>query len=126
MVAAPDSPKRILLGDLEPMVQVGMERVLGEVGHDVFSREGGAGAIVAEAERLLPDAVVLRLDGGVSRELRRRIRAVAPGAKVILWGRDEHEMEVLDPGSTAPRHIRTELTSALLSELRAGTPREGD
>jgi DNA-binding NarL/FixJ family response regulator len=117
--------QRILLGNLEPMVRLGMTRVLIEGGLDVVAEDGDSSAIVAEARRLLPKAVVLGLEGGTARELRRAVRAVAPEAKVILWGRDEDEMEILDPGASAPRRVQTGVPSALVSELRADSASEG-
>jgi hypothetical protein len=36
---------------------------------------------------------------------------------VILWARDETEMEVFEPGSAAPRRVATAVPDALLSEL---------
>jgi len=91
--------------------------VLSDGGVDVVSDESQARGIVEEAKRLLPDAVVLGRDAGPGRELGKQVRAAAPNAKVILWARDETEMEVFDPGSSMPRHIRTHVPEALLSEL---------
>ncbi len=106
---------------------LGMSRLLAEGGVEVVAEEGRPGEIVAEARRLLPDAVVLSFEGNSSRELGEQVRAAAPEAKVILWARDETEMEVLDPGSSAPRRIRTDVPDALLSELSASpTSREGE
>ena len=108
------------------MVRLGMRRVLSGDGVEVVSEEGQAADVVAHAQRLHPDAVVLGLDGGEARELGEQVRAVAPGTKVILWARDETEMEVLDPGTSAPRRIRTAVSGALRSEIGAGNPsREG-
>jgi hypothetical protein len=36
---------------------------------------------------------------------------------VILWARDETEMEVFDPGSSTPRRIRMGVSEALLVEV---------
>jgi DNA-binding NarL/FixJ family response regulator len=116
----------VLLGNLEPLVRLGMSRVLGDDGVDVVAEEGQPADVVAHAKRLHPDAVVLGLDGGGGRELSEQVRAAAPDTKVILWARDETEMEVFDPGSTAPRRIRTSVSGALRSEVGAGSStREG-
>lgn len=94
-----------------------MSRLLTDGGVEVFGEEEQAGQIVEEARRLLPDAVVVGRDAGSGRELGDRVRAAAPNAKVILWARDETEMEVFDPGSSTPRRIRTGVSEALLTEL---------
>jgi DNA-binding NarL/FixJ family response regulator len=109
----------VLLGNLEPMLRLGMSRVLeGEA--DVVAEEGPPPDVVAHVKRLHPDAVVLGRDGGSSRELTERVRAAAPDTKVILWARDETEMEVFDPGSSAPRRIRSAGSGALKREVGAG------
>ena len=108
---------RVLLGNLEPMMRLGMRRVLSDGGIEVVSDESQVRGIVEEARRLLPDAVVLGRDAGSGRELGSQVRAVVPNAKVILWARDETEMEVFDPGSSTPRRIRTRVSESLLSEL---------
>ena len=98
-------------------MRLGMSRVLSDGGVDVYA-EGDEGAqVVEDARRLLPDAVVLGRDVGDGRELGELVRAAVPNAKVILWARDETEMEVFDPGSAAPRRIRTDVSEALLTEL---------
>jgi DNA-binding NarL/FixJ family response regulator len=113
---------RVLLGNLEPMTRLGMRGVLADGGVEVVAdvpNEGHAGAILAEARRVQPDAVVLGLDAGSGRELGERVRAVVPDTMVILWSRDETEMEVFEPGSAAPRRVESGVRDALLSELRA-------
>ena len=97
-----------------------MRRVLTDGGVEVVAEDTPAAGIVEEVRRLLPDAVVLGRDAGYGRELGEQVRAAAPNAKVILWARDETEMEVFDPGSLASRHIRTGVPEALLSELVGG------
>jgi len=94
---------RVLLGDLEPIVRLGMETVL---------RENGA-EIVDEA----PDAVVLDIAHGSSRALAARIRRASPRTTVVLWARDEEVMEVL--GAAPPRRVLSpgveELSRAVLA-----------
>lgn len=116
--------RRVLLGNLEPMVRLGMSRVLSEDGVEVLAEEGQPADVVAHAKRLHPDAVVLALDDGGARELGEQVRAAAPDAKVILWARDETEMEVFDPGASAPRRIRTSVPATLRSEVGAEKTRE--
>lgn len=120
MPASPARRPRILLGNLEPMTRLGMSRVLVEGGMEVVVEEGQPGAIVAEAKRLLPDAIVLALDDDVGHALSDQVRAAAPGAKVILWARDETQMEVFEPGASRPRRIESAVPDALLSELGGG------
>ena len=113
-----------MLGNLEPLVQLGMSRALEDEGIEVVAEEGPPPDVVAHVKRLHPDTVVLGMDGGTARELGEQVRAASPDTKVILWARDETEMEVFDPGSTAPRRIRTSVSGALRSEVGAGKPQE--
>jgi DNA-binding NarL/FixJ family response regulator len=112
----------VLLGDLEPMMRVGMSRILTAEGIDVVEGDAVQHGIVAEAASLSPDAVILDLDAGGGRELGDQVRAAAPLAKVILWARDESEMEVLEPGGSGTRRVRGVDREALLSEVGAGRP----
>lgn len=113
------SPPRVLLGDLEPILLIGLRRVLAEDGVDIVGQEQTATGIVTEARRLQPDVVLLDLDSVAGADLGQQIQDVAPQAKVILWARDETVMEVLDPSSgdarlvaiTASGELRNELTS---------------
>ncbi len=113
----PSGAPRVLLGNLEPVVQLGMATVLGEEGVDVVGTEHRPPDLVRLAGRLLPDAVVLALSDGDSAELVERIRAASPSTTVILWARDEDAMEVFDPGASLPRRLRTTGTSELRMEL---------
>lgn len=114
---------QVLLGNLEPMVRLGMSGILTSDGVDVVS-ENGAASIVAVAERLRPFAVVLDLDDVTAMELGERVRAAAPQTKVIFWARDEQEMRVFDPGTSTPRLIRSSVPEALRSELKLRTEGE--
>jgi DNA-binding NarL/FixJ family response regulator len=99
------------------MMRLGMSSVLADGGVEVYAEGDEAGKVVEEARRLLPDAVVLGRDAGAGRELGAQVREAAPNAKVILWARDETEMEVFDPGSAKPRRIRMGVPEALLVEV---------
>ena len=110
-------PPRVLLGNLEPMVRLGMMHVLREDGIEVVGEEGRPQALVLMAGRLRPDAVVLDLLARSSRELCDRVREAAPETKVILWARDEDAMEILDPGATTPRRYFTAVPEELRMEL---------
>ena len=103
MSAQRGSPQRVLVGDLEPMTRLGMARLLTDGGVEVVTGDQPQAGLVDEARRLDPDAIVLALDGDqASGEIRERLAAAVPQAKVILWARDETEIQVFDPGSSAP------------------------
>jgi DNA-binding NarL/FixJ family response regulator len=112
----------VLIGNLEPMLRLGMSRVLAGDGFNVVDEKGSPAEIVEQARRLNPDAVVLALSDQASRELGEEVRAAAPEATVFLVARDETTMEVLGPGSTAPRRVHRAVSDALLSELSARQP----
>ena len=113
---------RVLLGNLEPMVRLGMIDVLAEDGVEVVGEEERPPALVLMAGRLRPDAVVLDLLQPSSRALCERVRTASPDTKVILWARDEDAMEVLDPGSTTPRRFFAAVPEELRSELQRTVP----
>jgi DNA-binding NarL/FixJ family response regulator len=114
------TPPRILLGNLEPIMLVGLQRVLAEEGMNVVGQEQSAEQILGEARRLQPDVIVLDLDSSRAGKFSDVIRRAAPNAKLIFWARDETLMEVLDPSSsdarvvalTAPEELRSELTNS--------------
>jgi DNA-binding NarL/FixJ family response regulator len=110
-------PPRVLLGNLEPMVRLGMTMVLKEDGIDVIGEEVRAAALVLMTGRLRPDAVVLDLGQAMSRELGDRVRAASPSTTVVFWARDEDVMEVVDPGASEPRRFVTPVPEELRSEL---------
>ena len=110
-------PPRVLLGKLEPIVRLGMIDVLEEDGVEVIGEEERPQALILMAGRLRPDAVVLDLLDRSSRDLCERVRTASPETKVILWARDEDEMEILDPGSTTPRRFFTAVPEELRNEL---------
>jgi len=109
-------PLRVLLGNLEPMVRLGMSRLLAESGVEV-AEESRSASVAAAAAAIVPDAIVLPLDDGASADVCRLARAAAPGAKLILWARDETQMHVYDAGRSEPRRVATGTPDALLNEL---------
>jgi DNA-binding NarL/FixJ family response regulator len=113
----------VLLGNLEPMVRLGMTGLVEGTAVEFVIGEGTPAKVVAQAQELHPDIVVLRLDDAGTLVLSSEVRAVAPDAKLILWARDEDEMQVFDPGSTTPRRIRSALVEALRGELTSPTGR---
>ena len=108
---------RVLLGNLEPMVRLGMIDVLQEDGVEVIGEEELPHALVLMAGRLRPDAVVLDLLQASSRELGERVRTASPETTVILWARDEHAMEVMDPRARSPRRFFSAVPEELRREL---------
>src|SRR5690242_21833514 len=92
---------RVLLGNLGPIMRVGMNRVLIEQGCQVVGHEDRPSAIIGAAHRLRPDIVVLDLDGGSSHELGQLVRGASPETTVVLWAREEDFMVVLEPVSCA-------------------------
>ena len=114
-----DEPPRVLLGNVDPILRLGLVAVLTEAGMDVVATEQHAQRIVSEAARLQPDAVVLDRDDGSSRTLCERVRAASPGTTLILWTRDETLMEVLDPGPAQSRRVVPSGLEDLRNELAA-------
>lgn len=124
MLAQPGPQACVLLGNLEPMARVGMTRLLTENGIQVVDGTP-RGALVEAARRFRPDAIVIDLADAAPRELSESLRDAAPEAKVILWARDETEMQVFDPGNTTPRRVSTAGPDALLNELSANQADRG-
>lgn len=119
-------PIRVLVGNLEPVVRLGMVRALEENGCQVVGHHGAhmSHDIVRQAQMLRPDAVVLDLDDGAVQELGRQVQTASPRSKLILWARDEHVMEVVDPGASVPRLIVDAVPEELQRELSWQTPME--
>jgi DNA-binding NarL/FixJ family response regulator len=114
---ASESGPRVLLGNLGPIMRLGMNRVLSEEGCQVVGQEDRPSAIVGAAHRLRPDIVVLDLDGGSSHELAQLIRGASPETTVVLWAREEDLMEVLEPASSASRLVSAPVLERLRGEL---------
>jgi AmiR/NasT family two-component response regulator len=110
-------PPRILLGNLRPILRLGLVAMLTEAGMDVVAQEQRAHRIISETGRLRPDAVVLDRDDGQSRTLSARVRQASPNTTVILWARDESLIEVLEPGSDTERVLSPAVSEDLRSEL---------
>jgi len=110
---------RVLLGDLAPIMAIGLRSVLEDEGIDVIGQETERSRIVRRAERLQPDVVVLDLDHDGARALGEEVHHVAPHTKVILWARNETVMGVLETVSAAPRLVPINVPHGLRSELRS-------
>jgi AmiR/NasT family two-component response regulator len=115
---------RVMLGDLAPIMAIGLRAVLEEDGIDVIGLEREPERIVIQAERLQPDVVVLDLDKDGARALGGRIQHVAPRSKVILWARDETVMEVLESVSRTPRLVAITVPEGLRNELSSNRHRD--
>ena len=112
-----ESGPRVLLGNLGPIMRLGMNRVLSEEGCQVVGQEDRPSAIVGAAHRLRPDIVVLDLDGGSSNELAQLVRGASPETTVVLWAREEDLMEVLEPVWNTSRLVAVPIVERLRSEL---------
>jgi hypothetical protein len=110
---------RVLLGDLEPMVRVGMTRVLVDGGADVLPDDRPDDGVVDRAAAERPDVVVL---AEWAYALGDAVRRAAPAAKVIVWSSDETSMTVYDPGAAAPRRVSSAAPEALVEELTGSAP----
>jgi DNA-binding NarL/FixJ family response regulator len=107
----------VLLGNLGPIMRLGMNRVLSEEGCRVVGQEDRPSAIIGAAHRLRPDIVVLDLDNGSSHELARLVRGASPETTVVLWAREEDLMEVLEPVWNTSRLVAVPIVERLRSEL---------
>ena len=108
---------RVLLGNLGPIMRLGMNRVLSEQGCQVVGQEDRPSAIIGAAHRLRPDIVVLDLDNGSSRELAQLVRGASPETTVVLWAREEDLMEVLEPATSTSRLVSAPIVERLRGEL---------
>ena len=107
----------VLLGNLGPIMRLGMNRVLSEQGCQVVGQEDRPSAIIGAAHRLRPDIVVLDLDNGSSYELAQLVRGASPETTVVLWAREEDLMEVLQPASSTSRLVSAPIVERLRGEL---------
>ena len=107
----------VLLGNLGPIMRLGMNRVLSEQGCQVVGQEDRPSAIIGAAHRLRPDIVVLDLDNGSSYELAQLVRGASPETTVVLWAREEDLMEVLEPVWNTSRLVAVPIVERLRSEL---------
>ena len=108
---------RVLLGNLGPIMRLGMNRVLSEEGCQVVGQEDRPSAIIGAAHRLRPDIVVLDLDNGSSHELAQLVRGASPETTVVLWAREEDLMEVLEPVWNTSRLVAVPVVERLRGEL---------
>lgn len=107
---------RVLLGNLDPFVQLGMARLFEHSGIDLLGGNASEG-LLAAVRRLDPDCVVLDRNNTASRELAERLRLTYPEIKIILWSRDEDCVEVMDPHNAGTRTFTYEVAAHLHQEL---------
>jgi DNA-binding NarL/FixJ family response regulator len=108
---------RVLLGNLSPIMVIGMARVLTEDGAEVIGQERHPSSIVSTAGRMRPDVVVLDISTEGVRELGSRVQQVSPDTKVIFCDSHEGAMEVLDPGADDCRLLVVDASEGLRTEL---------
>jgi DNA-binding NarL/FixJ family response regulator len=121
-VEAMSHPPRVLLGALDPIVSVGIARALEEGGATVVDQADEADMLVARAAESLPDAVVV---GPRPSGLSARLRVAAPAATVVVWRGDGEVIEVLSPGTSAPRLVPAPAAERLHAELFGRGTSEG-
>jgi DNA-binding NarL/FixJ family response regulator len=119
--ATSDTP-RVLLGVLDPILRVGIARALVEGGATVVDHATEADALVARAAECRPDAVVV---GPSPAGLSARLRVAAPAATVVVWRGDQEVIEVLTPGTSAPRVVPAPAAERLHGELFGRGTNEG-
>jgi DNA-binding NarL/FixJ family response regulator len=111
---------RVLLGNLPPVMAIGLARILTEDGADVIGDERHPSALVTAADRLRPDVVVLDVGADGAQELAVHVQRVSPGTKVVLCGSGEDAIDVLDPGAAdGPRRVEIDAAEGLRLELAA-------
>jgi DNA-binding NarL/FixJ family response regulator len=118
-----DEAPRVLLGNLSPIMVIGMARVLTEDGAEVIGQERHPSSIVSTAGRTQPDVVVLDIGTEGVRELASRVQRVSPDTKVIFCDSREGAMEVLDPGADDCRLLVVDASEGLRTELATSRQR---
>jgi DNA-binding NarL/FixJ family response regulator len=116
---------RVVLGDLAPIMAIGLRAVLEENGVQVIAQEDGRTQMLEQVARLRPHAVVLDLDKDGATALAEQVQQAAPDVKVILWSRDETVMEVLESVSRSPRLVAVTAPDALWDELNSSRRSDG-
>ena len=111
---------RVLLGNLPPVMAIGLARILTEDGAEVIGDERHPSALVTPAERLRPEVVVLDAGAEGAQQLAARVQRVSPATKVILCGSGEDSLDVLDPGAAdGLRRVDIDASEGLRLELAA-------
>jgi hypothetical protein len=121
--AASAIERRVLIGQLDPIVRVGIERALTDSGVSVLAAKAGADALVAEAAAEAPNAIVV---GNKAAGLSARLRRAAPAATVVVWRGHVEVIEVHEPGRDEPRIVPAPAAEGLCGELFGPRPSEGE
>jgi len=119
---------RVLLGNLPPVMAIGLARILIEDGADVIGDERHPSALVTATDRLRPEVVVLDVGAEGAQQLAAHVQRVSPGTKVVLCGSGEDSIDVLDPGAAnGSRRVDIDASEGLRLELAATqeAPRPG-
>ena len=114
----------MLLGNLAPIMVIGMARLLADEGAEVIGQERHPAKIVSAAAETRPDIVVLDLTTDGARELGARVQQVSPESKVILCDSGEGALEVLDPGAADARRVAVDASEGLRMEMATATSRK--
>ena len=107
----------MLLGNLAPIMLIGMDRLFAEEGAEVIGQERHPAKIVSASGEQRPDIVVLDLTTEGARQLGERVQYVSPETKVILCDSGEGALEVLDPGAAGTRRIAVDASEGLRMEM---------
>jgi DNA-binding NarL/FixJ family response regulator len=107
----------VLLGNLAPIMVIGMARLFAEEGAEVIGQERHPAKIVSAAGEKQPDIVVLDLTTEGARQLGGRVQDVSPETKVILCDSGEGALEVLDPGAAETRRVAVDASEGLRIEM---------
>ncbi len=111
---------RVLLANLDPIVRLGLSRVLAEDQIDVLGDECDPAGIVLTARQVRPDAIVV---GGADAALLESLRAAAPEAKLIFFEHDESQPGdedgrlVVGPSAMSRPRSRAPISQLVLAEL---------
>jgi DNA-binding NarL/FixJ family response regulator len=97
------------------MEAVGMRQLLEGAGIAVIDGGSDPASLLTACGHSHPDCVVL--EAASREELLQEVRAAAPGAKLVLWARDESGIQVFDAGAAEPRQIASAAPDALVREL---------
>ena len=115
---------RVLLGNLGPIMRLGMNRVLSEEGCQVVGQEDRPSAIIGAAHRLRPDIVVLDLDNGPRASWPSSCAAPPPRPPSCSGPGRRTSMEVLEPASsTSASRRRSDRGAAAGRTERPARPR---
>jgi DNA-binding NarL/FixJ family response regulator len=109
---------RILIADEQALFREAVRRVLeSESDLEVVAEAGSGFLAVAEAERTLPDVVIVdsHLSGGGGIQVTREIRGRAPGSRVLVLSAEDHQRVLIEAVEAGANGYLTK--ESALSEL---------